>query len=150
VGGVDLSQAATAALAAVLGTALITQSATAALARSVLWDSLLTQKGGVLAHSPGGAIAACLAMVAIGAAVGLVNGLSVVVLRISAFMVTLVTSTLLGGLATFLTQSENIGDLPQSFTAIGGTPGEWFSTSMVLAMLLAATTHVVLTRTLFG
>jgi ribose/xylose/arabinose/galactoside ABC-type transport system permease subunit len=150
VGGVDLSQAAAAALAAVIGTALITASAAGGLANSILWHTLINENGGILASYPIGTLAACLAMVAVGSVIGAANGLSVVTLRISPFMVTLVTSTLVGAAATYVTQSENIFNLPASFTDIGGTSGGWLSVSLVIAIVLSLATHFVLTRTVAG
>ena len=66
------------------------------------------------------------------------------------FMVTLVTMSFFSGLAIYLTQSENVRPLPDSFIAIGkGTLGP-ISLPMLIVVVLAALAFVVLDRSILG
>lgn len=65
---------------------------------------------------------ACLLVLALGAAVGLINGLLVTRVRMDSFIATLGTGTILYGLNAWYTGGQQVlGLLPPSFTAISGT-----------------------------
>ncbi len=127
-GGIDLSVTATVGLAGVMG-AFLMNGDTGWLAGSPL--------------APGAGIAL---MLATGAAVGVVNGVAVSVLRMPAFMVTLIAMMFFSGLAVWLTQSRAIGNLPAPFLRFGG--GTFGAGALALIIALAA--HLLLTRTVFG
>jgi ribose transport system permease protein len=127
-GGIDLS------VTAVIGLA----SVTGALA--------MNEDTGWLAHRGLAAPAGIAVMLAIGAAVGACNGLSVARGRMPPFMVTLATMTGFSGLAVWLTQSKAINALPSAFTMLGGR----VAVTLVLVGSVAALTHLMLARSLFG
>lgn len=123
-GGIDLSVTAVMGLASVVGARLMT----------------LGNGGGewVLLGMAG--------MILVGAGVGALNGIGVAVCRIPAFIATLTVMMLGGGLALWLTRSEKIGGLPDSFIAAGQSLG--LTATVVVSLLLLA--HGLLHRTLFG
>ena len=78
IAGIDLSQGAVMGLTSVVAAALIVTAAPAqVLANAPVWGSLLTAQGGWLAASPWATPLAIAAMLAVGALIGLYNGLSV-------------------------------------------------------------------------
>lgn len=128
-GGIDLSVTAVVALASVAGAKVMTQS------------------GGLL---PGDAGAGVAAMLAVGAGVGLVNGVAVARLRMPPFLATLAAMTFASGFAIWWTHSQGISGLPDSFRALGGTVLGGVPASVAVVGPLAALAHLVLSRTLFG
>ena len=150
IAGIDLSQGSVISLASVVGAAFIaTRVDPIVFTKSPLWGRLLFEDGAILSHVGWGLAVALLAMVTVGLLVGLFNGVTIAYLRIPPFMVTLVTSMFCGALAIYLVKSENIIDLPPSFTNIGDDTG-LLSTSMLIAVTLAVLTQFVLSRTKFG
>lgn len=127
-GGIDLSVTSTIALTSITGAAV------------------MNADHGWLAGSPLAGPVAILAMLTVGAVVGLLNGMAVARLRMPPFIVTLTAMMFFSGLAVWLTQSRNIGNLPAAFNAIGGrTP---LALAVTVALALAA--HVMLGRSLWG
>ncbi len=127
-GGIDLSVTAVVALASVAGARVMTES------------------GGLL---PGSAAAGVLAMLGVGVAVGLANGLAVARLRMPPFLATLAVMTFASGLAIWSTQSQGIAGLPASFRALGGRLGP-LPVSLLVVLPLALAAHLVLSRTVLG
>ena len=127
-GGIDLSVTSIIALTSVSG-ALVMNGET-----------------GWLKGSPMAMPVAVLVMLAIGGAIGALNGIAVTRLRMPAFIVTLTTMMFVSGLAIWLTKSRTISGLPESFTLLG--------TRLALAILIAAGlagfAHLMLSRSLFG
>jgi ribose transport system permease protein len=120
-GGIDLSVTSTIALTSTAGAMLMTRA-------------------GV---NPFVAIAA---MLVIGVLVGLLNGVAITALRMPPFIVTLAAMMFFSGFAIWITQSRNIYQLPESFTAIGrALPG-----SLAVTIAAAAAAHWMLRRTLLG
>jgi ribose transport system permease protein len=76
----------------------------------------------------------------------LLNGVSVSMLRMPAFIVTLTTMMFVSGFAVWLTKSKNIGSLPGTFTVMGNNL--WIS--LPLTLVIAMFAHVMLNRSLFG
>lgn len=170
IGGIDLSQGSVVALASVIGAMLITTGADpAVLSKAPIWDLVLTPDGGPLAGQPWGLAGAVVAMVAVAALVGLLNGTAVAALNMPAFMVTLVSMLTVSAFAIWLTQSENIAQLPSGFVQLG--KGDIVSVyigaketsqiprreiysfvtyPMVIALCLALVAHVLLNATIFG
>ncbi len=94
-------------------------------------------------------LAAC-AAVATGALVGLVNGASIVYLRVAPFIATLATMTAVRGLAYLYTDGVSVGNLPGSFTAWGvGRLGP-VPVPVLVAAAVVLMTWLLLTRTVFG
>jgi ribose/xylose/arabinose/galactoside ABC-type transport system permease subunit len=127
-GGIDLSVTAVVALASVAGA------------------RVMTETGGLV---PGSAAAGALAMLAVGVAVGLVNGVAVARLRMPPFLATLAVMTFASGLAVWSTQSQGISGLPASFLALGGSLGP-VPLSLLVVVPLAVLAHGVLSRTVLG
>ena len=156
IAGIDLSQGSVISVTSVLGAAFIAQSANPIIfSKSPLWGSLLSEGGGVLNGSPLGIPVALAVMLVVGLAIGAFNGIAVAFWRIPAFMVTLVTSMFFGAFAILLAKSENIIDLPDSFSAIGDSFGingalQFLSIAMFIALGLAVIAHFILRRTVFG
>jgi ribose/xylose/arabinose/galactoside ABC-type transport system permease subunit len=150
-GGIDLSQTSIMALTSVLGAMLMTTRLDPALfAKSPLWGLILSAGGSPVSGTAWAVPVGVAAMLLAGVLVGLVNGLAVAKLRMPAFMVTLVSMMFVGGLAIYLTKSENIMYLPARYTEfgmgrIGPVPYSFF---VVIVLALAA--HVVLRHTVLG
>ena len=151
VGGIDLSQTSIMAVASVLGAMVMATSLEPTrFAHNPLWGVLISEQGGWLSGSPWAVPVAVLSFVVAGASIGLLNGLAVAKLRMPPFMVTLVTMSCFSGLAIYLTQSENVRPLPDSFIAIGkGTLGP-ISPPMLIVVVLALLAFVVLDRSILG
>jgi ribose/xylose/arabinose/galactoside ABC-type transport system permease subunit len=139
------------------------------LGGSPLWGTLMTEHGGFLSGSSLAVAAAIVVMLVVGTLIGLINGFAVARLRMPAFMVTLVGLTLFSSAAIWLTQSQNIINLPAGFTRIGAGDivsfyfGEklepqirrrdilpFVTYPMLITLALAILAQVILRRTVFG
>lgn len=127
-GGIDLSVTSIIALTSVAGAATMNSST------------------GWLAGSPLAIPVGIAAMLLIGGAVGLLNGMAIAKFRMPPFIVTLTTMMFVSGLAIWLTQSKNINHLPAAFNALGGKT--WVAFFITTALAVAA--HVMLSRSLWG
>lgn len=167
VGGIDLSQGAVIGFTSTLGAALIaTAGAPEVLSKAPIWNLLISEDGGILA---GQLWLGLLAMLIAGALIGLVNGALVAWLSMPPFMVTLVALITVSAFGIWLTQSENISSLPESYVALG--KGQLVSVyfgpklesqiprrqvydlvtyAALITVALAAALHFVLERTAFG
>ncbi len=170
IAGIDLSQGAVAGLTSVVGAMLLATAAPAAvLANTPIWGVFLTEQGGLLAGAAYATAIGVAAMLAVAALIGLANGAAVAFLRMPPFMVTLVAMIGVGAFAIWLTQSNNIRELPGSFIALG--KGQLVSVyfgeraepqiprrqlhdlvtwPMIIALGVAVVAHVALNRTVFG
>jgi ribose/xylose/arabinose/galactoside ABC-type transport system permease subunit len=126
--GIDLSVTSIIALASVVAT-LVVNGDTGPLAGSIL-------------ATPVG----ILIMLAVGSAIGFLNGLMIAMFRMPAFIVTLTTMMFFSGFAIWLTQSKSIYNLPGGILLLG--KNVWLAGSVTL--LVALSGHLLLTRTLFG
>jgi ribose transport system permease protein len=122
-GGIDLSIPAVIALTSVAGAKLMTGQ-----------------------HSSASVFSGIALMLAIGAAVGTLNGAFITLLRLPAFIVTLASLLFFNGFAVWYTHSKNISDLPPGFLAIGQQLPICLAVTVFLAFLI----HFVLRQTLFG
>lgn len=170
IAGIDLSQGSTIAVTSVIGAALITMGADpVTFGNAPIWQSIITEAGGPLNWGPTGTMLAIVAMLLVAVAIGLMNGISVAVFNMPAFMVTLVSMMLLSALALWLTQSGNIANLPDDFVRLGrgdlvsvyfGAKEEskiarkvvysFLTYPMVIALSVAVLAHILLNRTVFG
>jgi ribose/xylose/arabinose/galactoside ABC-type transport system permease subunit len=170
IAGIDLSQGAVMGLTSVVAAMLIATAAPAqVLADAPIWGSFLTEQGGWLAASPWATPVAIGAMLAVAAAIGACNGAAVARLGMPPFMVTLVSMIAVGAFAIWLTQSNNIRELPESFVALGkgdlvsvylGAKTEsqlprrevysFVTAPMMIALAVAVVAHLLLSRTVFG
>ncbi len=126
--GIDLSVASIIALASVTG-AMAINSETGPLAGSAL-------------ATPVG----ILVMLAVGAAIGLLNGLLITKFKMPPFIVTLTAMMFFSGFAIWLTKSKSISGLPGSFLLLGKST--WLAGGIALVVALIG--HLLLTRTLLG
>jgi ribose transport system permease protein len=151
VGGIDLSQTAIMGLTSVLGGIIMTTHMNPdKFAGNPLWGTLLSESGGCLGGHALAVPAALLVMLSAGLTIGLLNGMAVAKLKMPPFMVTLVSMSFFSGLAIYLTQSENLMYLPDSFIAIGREGLGPVPYAFPIALALGATAYVILDRTLLG
>ena len=129
-------------------------SCTSVLASSSVIGAYIMAKSS-LAQTPTLAIiVAVIVMVAIGALFGTVNGLSVVKLKIPAFIATLATQLIGAAFAVWFTsifndRAASIGGLPEAFFIIGGT-GDWFLVPIIISLVMFLFAHWLLKKTKFG
>ena len=89
-------------------------------------------------------------MLVVAAFIGLINGLIVVKLRMNAFMVTLSTSIILGGLTLVIGQARNLIGVPEGFRYVGSKLIGRLPVSGLFVLALFAIAHLILTRTVMG
>jgi ribose/xylose/arabinose/galactoside ABC-type transport system permease subunit len=170
IAGIDLSQGAVAGLMSVVAAMLLATAApVAVLGNTPIWGVFITEGGGLLGHVPYGTGIAIAIIVLLAALIGAFNGVAVAILRMPPFMVTLVGLIVISAFAIWLTQSNNIRELPQSFTDLGrgtlvsvyfGEQAEaqiprrqihaFVTWSMIIAIGVAIAAHILLNRTVFG
>jgi len=151
VGGIDLSQTSIMAVTSVLGAMIMTGKLDPALfEKNPLWGVILSEDGGLLGGSAWALPAGILVMLAAGALIGLLNGLSVAKLKMPPFMVTLVSMFFFSGLAIYLTRSQNIMYLPAGFVTLGKGAVGFVPNSFFIAAVLAALAWLVLSRMVLG
>lgn len=170
IAGIDLSLGATMGLVSIAGALVMTSAADKLLlGGSPLWGWLLTEQGGLLANHPAAVAVAVLVMLVIGVLVGLLNGVFIARFRLPSFMMTLVTLMFFSSAAIWITQSQNIVNLPDGFTQLGSgdivsvyfgeklTPEikrrdilPFVTYPMLISIALAIAAHLLLSRTVFG
>ncbi len=132
---------------AVLITGGIDLSATAVIGlTSIVGAMAINDETGWLAGSPLATPSGVVIMLAIGAAVGMFNGLAVARSGMPPFMVTFASMTGFSGLAVWLTHSKAINALPSAFVVLGGRTGVAFG----IALAVAGFAHLMLSRSLLG
>jgi hypothetical protein len=120
IGGIDLSQGAVVGLTSVVGAMLLATVAPGeVLSGSPIWGIFIDENGGLLATADYAIPMALAAMLLVAVLIGAFNGASVAWLRMPPFMVTLVTMIAIGAFAIYITHSENIRNLPESYIALG-------------------------------
>ncbi len=150
-GGIDLSQTSIMALTSVIGAMLITTRLDPALfEKSPLWGIFLSASGSPVGGTAAAVPLGILAMLAVGSLVGLLNGWAVAKFRMPAFMVTLVSMMFFSGLAIYLTKSENIMYLPESYKVVGAGWVGPVPYSFFIVLGLAVASHVVLKHSVLG
>ena len=117
---------------------------------SVVGAMIMSEKDGLLSHSGAGFLVAILVMLLIGVAIGLLNGFSVVVLKMPSFIATMAVNLVFSGLAVFLTKSDTITGLPKAFRALGNSQFLGIPVSVFIALAAVLATHYLLSRTVFG
>ncbi|AHM61175.1 inner-membrane translocator [Flammeovirgaceae bacterium 311] len=90
------------------------------------------------------------AMMAIAMIIGLINGLSVLMLGMPSFMVTLATMIFFSGLAVWLTQSQNIYNLPEEFNNMFYTSVLGIPIPIVIGAILLLLSFFILNKTVLG
>ena len=170
IGGIDLSQGAIMGFVSVLGAVVVTTAVDPALfGGSPIWGLLIREQGGLLAGSPYAVVVAVALMLAVGTLIGLVNGSLIAHLKMPPFMVTLIGLMLFSSTAIWLTQSQNLVNLPPEFTQLGAGDlvsvyfGEkveatikrrdilpFVTNPMLIALALAVAAQLILSRTVLG
>ena len=168
--GIDLSQGAIMGFVSVVGAIVVATGADPILlGNSPLWGSILTETGGFLSGHSYSVAAGVLVMLAVGGAIGAANGFFIARFGMPAFMVTLVSLMLFSSAGIWLTQSQNIVNLPTGFLRLGSGDivsfyfGEKLEATikrrdvlpfvtypMVIALLVAAFAEMLLRLTVFG
>jgi ribose/xylose/arabinose/galactoside ABC-type transport system permease subunit len=138
------------------------------LQNSPLWGTILSEDGGLLAASQYSVHVAILAMLLAGILIGFLNGFAIARFNMPPFMVTLVSMSFFSALAIYLTQSENIRNIPESFIKLGEGDiislyvGEkvseisrrdilsFITYPMLISVALGLVAHFLLSRTIFG
>jgi ribose/xylose/arabinose/galactoside ABC-type transport system permease subunit len=170
IAGIDLSQGSIMAVVSVTGGVIMSTGLDPVIFdKSPLWGTLLSEQGGILAgHNLSVAIGVG-AMLLTGILIGLFNGIAVTKFNMPSFMVTLVTMIFFSAFAIYLTQSQNISNLPDDFIRLGEGDivsvyfGEklepeirrrdvlsFVTYPMVIAIGLATVGHLILEHTTFG
>jgi ribose transport system permease protein len=103
-----------------------------------------------LAQDGRGPVLAVLAGIAVGAAVGLLNGVLINYLRISAIIVTLGTLFAVRAIVSWRSGGNPIAPLPDSFTAIGQAEVAGVPLLIGYALVIGLLAHVLLNHTPFG
>lgn len=170
IAGIDLSQGSIMAITSVLGASLITTAVDPLLfEKTPLWGLVLKENGGLLAGNSLAVLIAVIVMLLVGTLIGLLNGLAITHFNMPPFMVTLVSLIFFSAFAIYLTQSQNISNLPDDFLRLGegdivsvyfGEKAEpeikrrdilpFVTYPMVIAVGLAAAGQFILRRTVFG
>lgn len=81
---------------------------------------------------------------------GLVNGIAVAVLKLPAFIATMATMTITGGLALFMTNGESVTDLPDTYQNIGWSKVGQIPVTLILALIIFLMMWFLLKRTGYG
>jgi ribose/xylose/arabinose/galactoside ABC-type transport system permease subunit len=171
IAGIDLSQGSIMAIVSVVGGLIMTTAVNPALFENgPLWGTILHEDGGLMGGQHDLAVpAAIVVMLLTGALVGFLNGIAVTRFNMPPFMVTLVSLIFFSSFAIYLTQSQNISNLPEGFLKLGegdivsvyfGEKVEpeirrrdilpFVTYPMVISIGLAAAAQFILRRTIFG
>jgi len=151
VGGIDLSQTSIMAVTSILGAMIMAgRFDQAKFEHNPLWGIIFSEQGGLLAGSGWAVPAAILIMLVVGVGIGFLNGVTVAKLKMPPFMVTLVAMSFYSGLAIYLTRSENIMHLPESFIEVGkGSVGP-IPSAMLIVVTLSVFAFVILNLSILG
>lgn len=132
-------------------TAGIDLSAPSVIALTSVAGGYVMSADTALPISPAGAIILGLVvMVLTGAFTGWLNGLAVTKLGMPAFMVTLTTMIFFSGLAIWLTKSQNIYNLPESFVNLPYSTIVFVPVPLLIGLFVAIVAHLILSKTLRG
>lgn len=132
-GGIDFSSTSVLALGSVIGSYVMVLSP--------------------LAGTPAAVPVGILVMVGLGALVGTVNGLSVVLLKMPSFIATLATMMIGQGVAIMFAsnyfETTSLSGLPDGFVALGGADAYTFI-PIIIAVVVFLIAHFLLRYTVFG
>ena len=140
----------------VLMVAQIDLSATSIMAMAcVVGASIMSEQDGYLAGSALAPLAAIAAFIAIGLAIGALNGVCTAYFGMPSFLVTLTTMMFFSGSAIWYTAAHtdsgsSIGALPASFVQIGYSGVFGVPYAAIITVVIAIGAHLALSRSLFG
>ena len=150
-GGIDLSQSASVGFCSVAGAIIMSnQMNINVFEKSPLWGTLMTETGGIMANRAGATLVGILVMLAVGAIIGLINGVLIAKLKMAPFMVTLIMQMFIEALAIYITQSNNVMYLPESFSNIFTKGIGPVTYAVIMGVVVAAAAHILLTKTRYG
>lgn len=152
-GGIDLSQTSVMAVTSVIGAAFMCNSANpAVLGKAPIWGWLITESGGPLAAMPAvtSTLIGIAIMLIIGTLIGFINGNLIARLNMPPFMVTLIAQMFYSALAIYITKSQNIMFLPETFENLGSEGIGFFPYSFFVAIFLATAAQLLLSLTILG
>ena len=151
IAGIDLSQTSIMAVCSVIGASIMTQRLDpAVLDKSPLWGWLINESGGPFSNNNIAIIVGITSMLLVGILIGTLNGLFISKLKMPAFMVTLVTQLFFGAIAIFLTQSNNITNLAESFIKISDDSRSVLSYPLAITVALGVFLQIILSKTVIG
>lgn len=127
-GGIDLSATSTMALCSVVGA------------------KLMSEDIGWVEPSAASVYIAVAAMLGVGFCIGAINGTAIAYLKMPPFMVTLTTMIFVGGLATYVTQSKQVGGLPDTF--VNATTNT--SLIVIVASVFSTCCYLILKNHVYG
>ena len=94
---------------------------------------------------------AIIASILVGVVVGLINGILIAKTRVPPFIITLGMMGLARGIALVITKGSTISGLPDSFLTLGqGFVFNVIPIPVIIAIVVAITLHIILSRTAFG
>ena len=135
----------------VMLTAGIDLSVTAIIATtSVIGGYIMSEDSGLGLEPTQAILSGTLAMVLAGGLIGLLNGLATAVLAMPAFMVTLTSMMFFSGFAIWLTQSQNIYNLPEAFVNMPYTSLAGIPIPLAIGLVVVALVYLLLNITLLG
>jgi len=111
---------------------------------------LIRDFGGGVEAGPLALLACCAAAVGICALAGAFNGALITLMGIPTFIVTLATMSVASGLASMVTRSETINEIPASILTLTRGSVAGVPNPVLLMLALYGIGHVVLSRTTFG
>src|SRR5688572_12448464 len=120
---------------------------------SIVSASVMTRHAADMGE-PGMTLAGIVACLAVGAAVGLFNGICSAILRVPSFIVTLAVMMAGGGAAVWyasaVSDTISIGGLPEAFRVIGYGKTAGVPIALIVSVGALAAIHYVLSRTVAG
>lgn len=140
----------------VLMVAEIDLSATSIMAMAcVVGASVMSNQGGYLGDSAWATPVAIVAFLAVGIAIGALNGICTAYFGMPSFLVTLTTMMFFSGAAIWYTalhtsSGSSIAGLPSSFLAIGSEGIFGIPYALILTVIVAIGVHLLLSRSVFG
>jgi len=117
---------------------------------SVIGASIITSDGGVLVGSIYGIPLAIIIVLLIGILFGIINGLSVIFLKMPSFIATLATMMIGSGLAVWFSKAQTIFNLPDSFNYIGSGSILHVPIIVLISVLAVLILDFILSRTIIG
>ncbi|NLK98063.1 ABC transporter permease [Defluviitalea saccharophila] len=150
-GLIDLSQVSIIGLTSVIGAMIMSTGFNPELFKNApIWGTLVSENGGPLAGSPLAVPAAIIVMLLVGVLIGFLNGVAISKLKMTPFMVTLVSQLFFLAFAIYLTKSQNIMNLPQGYKAIGTEGFGFIPYSLIIMLILAIIVHFFLSHSMLG
>jgi ribose/xylose/arabinose/galactoside ABC-type transport system permease subunit len=118
---------------------------------SILGAYILTGRFVNMYPDSAGTLAAALAgFLLVGAVIGAINGFSVVILKMPSFMSTIATQLLFSGMALYISNSQNVGNLPAHFKYIANGKIAGVPVLLLITVVVVILCHFALSKTEFG